>query len=343
MNAHLEFLRNLQKLLDEGAFVATYKYALLQSLADLAIERQPAEDGSITLPVADIAEKFIQYYWAQSAPYRGPEGILRQNPGKQAAVVNYVAETRARYGGSMAAFQTKSKEWKALRRRVAQVIRTMPLWKLQIAAGRANEFLYRRSEYKSGAIRLLPDAVRSFRDLYVIITHFVRGAWIGQIQSIGYNSNILGDEAGLPEFLFGSERRSLERYRSVLQEYQDSRCFYCGRVARKGDLDHFVPWSKYPVDLGHNFVFAHSTCNNQKRDFLADLDHLAKWKESNLDEDGTLTAALGDAGLVQDKLRSRHVAIWAYEQGEAAKSHVWSGGDQLTALTSAWRPILGVY
>lgn len=339
MSSHLAFLRNLQRLLEEGVFVATYKHALLQSLADLSIERPGSTDGSLTLPVPDIAEKFIQYYWPQTAPYRGVDGILRQNTGGQAAIVNYVAETRADYG-SLAALQSNRDDWLALRRQVSAVIRTMPLWKLQVVAGVPNEFIYRRSEFVSGAIRVLPDAVRSFRDLYVIITNFVRGAWMSQIQAIGYNRRILGDVAGLPEFLFGSERRALERYKVILKDFQASRCFYCQRAAPSGDLDHFIPWSRYPVDLGHNFVFAHTSCNNKKRDFLAGLDHLAQWKETNLDSSNSLTSAFISAGLAHDQQRSRHVAVWAYEQGEAAGSHVWSLGRSIEQLGEGWRRIL---
>jgi hypothetical protein len=231
-------------------------------------------------------------------------------------------------------------QWQSLQRRVANVIRTMPLWKLQVVAGRTNEFLYRKEEYEGGTIRLLPDAVRSFRDLYVIITNFVRGAWISQILAIGYNRDILGDAAALPEFLFGTERASLERYRKVLRQFQDSRCFYCGREARSGELDHFIPWSRYPVDLGHNFVYAHASCNRDKRDFLADVDHLAKWNADHLENDGALDSALDHDGLVHDKLRSRHIATWAYEQGQAAHSHVWSSNGNLRLLGNGWRKIL---
>ena len=38
----IEFLRKLQRLLAEGDFVATYKFALLNALADLSLERDPA-------------------------------------------------------------------------------------------------------------------------------------------------------------------------------------------------------------------------------------------------------------------------------------------------------------
>jgi hypothetical protein len=34
-------------------------------------------------------------------------------------------------------------------------------------------------------------------------------------------------------------------------------------------VDHFIPWSRYPADLGHNFVLAHDRCINAKSDYLA--------------------------------------------------------------------------
>ena len=44
----------------------------------------------------------------------------------------------------------------------------------------------------------------------------------------------------------------------------------CGKLVRgAGHADHFIPWSRYPVDLGHNFVFSHPGCNNDKSDLLA--------------------------------------------------------------------------
>lgn len=339
MSTHLDFLRNLQRLLDEGTFVATYKYALLQSLADLAVEKQSDADGSIRIPVSEIAEKFIQYYWRQSLPYRGGEGVLLQNSGKQAAVINRVEEARERYDGNLAAAAKDRVEWRRLRASVSSVIRKMPLWKLQQVAGEQQEFLYRRDEYLSGTIRLLPDAVESLRDMYVIVSHFVKGAWIGQIQRIGYNREILGEIAGLPEFMFGSERESLEKYRQILQEYQNSHCFYCDGVVKKGDLDHFIPWSRYPIDLGHNFVFAHPKCNNQKRDFLAHVDHLSRWKDTNLSDRHILATEFKDAGLAHDAARTEQVTIWAYEQGEAAGAHVWYAGDEFVALGPEWQRV----
>ena len=65
----LQFLVNLQRLLDEGQFVASYKFALLLALADLAIEQGDESGGPLQLSTEAIAGKFIQYYWRQAVPY----------------------------------------------------------------------------------------------------------------------------------------------------------------------------------------------------------------------------------------------------------------------------------
>ena len=89
----------------------------------------------------------------------------------------------------------------------------------------------------------------------------------------------------LDQFLFGSERAPLAMYLPILREVQEARCFYCQREVKTNEerahVDHFVPWSRYPVDLGHNFVLAHGSCNLAKADHLAATEHLARWSARN--------------------------------------------------------------
>jgi len=85
-------------------------------------------------------------------------------------------------------------------------------------------------------------------------------------------------DAGLPEFLFGVERVSLASVRPVLRELQSGRCFYCGGELRGGaDIDHFVPWARWPDNGLENLVAAHSGCNASKCAFLAATCHLEAW------------------------------------------------------------------
>ncbi len=59
--AQLDFLQNLQRLLGEGTFTATYKYALLLALADVCVERGEDTAATFQVQTAWLAEKFVAY------------------------------------------------------------------------------------------------------------------------------------------------------------------------------------------------------------------------------------------------------------------------------------------
>jgi CRISPR/Cas system Type II protein with McrA/HNH and RuvC-like nuclease domain len=141
--------------------------------------------------------------------------------------------------------------------------------------------------------------------------------------------------------MFGSGRASLEVYRPILVEYQHGDCFYCLRPLKdRSDVDHFIPWSRYPVDFGHNFVLAHSACNTRKADRLAAVEHLEKWRERNEMYGEELAIAFQERNIVHDQKASLRITAWAYEQAQLAGSLVWQQGDELVKLTPTWRALL---
>lgn len=339
--AAIRFLRQFQELLAEGGFVATYKFALLQALADLSVEDPTSPDGSLRLHVEQLADKFIEYYWNQARPFR--TAVLRQNTSGQAEIVTLVSAYRQVSGGRLGDSRHGDREWQRLRKQVAAVIIRMPLWKLQTIGNQTNEFLYRRSDFRNRTILLLPGVPDAFRAFHPLLTSMIRGGWIAQIHRIKGNQDLLGPDSELEAFLFGTDRRSLERYRELLQDHQAGECFYCGKkVAGAGDLDHFIPWSRYPLDLGHNFVFAHKACNNAKRDHLAAPIHIERWRVQNLDGGHSLGKRFTDAGLVHDLERSEMIARWAYQQGQASKAQLWVRKSTFEACDYRWVTALGV-
>ena len=88
----LNFLQKLQRILSEGQFTATYKFAVLHALADLAITSDDNYGGPLILRTDDIAEKVIERYWRQAVPFHGEgkRGILRQIHSGEAAIVKGV-------------------------------------------------------------------------------------------------------------------------------------------------------------------------------------------------------------------------------------------------------------
>jgi hypothetical protein len=87
-------------MLDEGLFVASYKFALLLSLADVAVEDGDEPGSSLIVTTKRIGEKVGLYYWRQAVPYHSVTAseILRQNTGPQAATVNLINAFREQRG-----------------------------------------------------------------------------------------------------------------------------------------------------------------------------------------------------------------------------------------------------
>ena len=155
------------------------------------------------------------------------------------------------------------------------------------------------------------------------------------------NVNELGNLTNLGSFLFGRERNVLEAYRPLLLDVQAGLCFYCGKdLQHRMEVDHFVPWSRYPTDLGHNFVLSHPACNNAKSDHLAAEGHLAAWIERNKAHAVEIDARSAEAALPHDSAASVRIAEWAYEQTEQAHGQVWVAKDVFKHLGPEWRRLL---
>lgn len=78
----VSFAERVLQLLDQAAFTATYKYAVLVALLDLVLEntsRSGTPPRSVT--TRQLAEKVLELYWPQTRPYAalpaGPDSSAR--------------------------------------------------------------------------------------------------------------------------------------------------------------------------------------------------------------------------------------------------------------------------
>ena len=375
-----QFLKNLQRLLNEGQFVATYKYALLLALADLSVEEGDDSGDAWEIDTRLIAGKFVRYYWRQCVPYiregTGSGEVLKQNTGRTAAIIRSVSEVRRTQNSIVLAARDQT-GWSHLVRDVNQVVRTMPLWKLQTVGGTQLDFLYENRQ-QGRTIELRSGVAYCLRQFYSLVTELVRHHWMLYIRR--NNAGALGTTTDLSEFLFGGERGSLATVQPVLNKLQKARCFYCSRPLR-GDaahVDHFIAWSRYPIDLGacrelapskqesttyepslvckllilgcrplipdrllgHNFVLAHHGCNSAKADHLAAVEYLSKWSERNQEFGTQLSAEFDRVSVIHDLSVSTRVTHWAYEQADAVGGLTWTKGKELVPLESGWQQAL---
>jgi hypothetical protein len=337
----LAFLGNVERLLSEGQFVATYKYALLVTLADLAVKYGTDDGRELEMSIRDIAESFIELYWRQCAPYgsgvRDGDGIPIQNTGRQASILTIVGELRRRHT-SLAEAQ-RSASWATAMRNAGRLVTQMPLWRLQRLRNGTLDCLYVRSP-RRGHIRLKAGVAANLRRFHGMIVRMAQSEWLRFVQALPGNAALLGPTADLDQFLFGSERAAVLRIAKPLADVQQGLCLYCQRRISAGQVDHFIPWSRYPRDLVHNLVLAHIQCNRDKSDLLAAEPHLERWLRRNDGHQVAIADAGRRAGLVVDAPGAISVAAWAYAHGEQLQTAAWLRGDSVEPLSGRWRKLL---
>ena len=334
----LDFLGKLQRILNEGQFVASYKYALMMSLAELCVEKTEKEDGTLHLSLQEIAERLIALYWRQAAPFAGGQ-LLRHSSGREASAVSRIRAFQERVPTLSVA--RRDRRWPALVQSICRLLVEMPLWRLQLVGADRMEFLY-KEELVDGGILLRPDVARCFREQFPVVQALVQMAWLTFVQRLPANQALLGSTGDLVDFLFGSQRSALKALVSGLRDIQHGDCFYCRtRMHDKVAVDHFIPWSRYPRDLEHNFVLAHDSCNLDKRDMLAAPRHLERWVDRNTRDDIAVRQILNEARFMHDLDASYTVAEWQYEMTQRVGGLVWVAKKGVTErLDAAWRDIV---
>lgn len=323
--AQLEFLQHVQRLFQEGDFSATYKYALLLALAELAIECDCVDGAPLEIPLLRIADKFAQFYWLQATPYVGASddrGVLCQNKGKQAAVVRHLLTLRS-VGVTTLAQARQHSRWNSTIREIAKVVREMPVRYLQNIPGGTVPFLY-DPELTGESLILMPGVAFNLRKFQGFIQQLVRAGWVNHIRSNRCNAHLVGAGADLESFMFGTPRALLIKVQKILAPLQDHQCFFCSQALNdRTAVDHFVPWSRYPRDTALNFVVAHAACNADKRELLAGERHLNRWLERNEINGAMISGELQLAGFSSELGVASTVAAWAYGEAVTAGVHVW--------------------
>lgn len=338
----IRFLRDVQALLEDGQFVATYKYALLIALADLAVESGVADDSPLHVPVRSIAGKFIEYYWQQSAPFMGGDAarVLQQNTGRQAAVVSELTRLRAEGVASLSQLRSDPRRWRQTVSKIARIVRDMPLYRLQYVGGTLRTFLYPHL-LQNDAITLGSGVAYCLRQFHTLITGLARDRWVAMVRQLPHNLYLVGQAEDVERFLFGAGREPIRQHLDLLIDLQHGDCLYCRRRLRGADahVDHFVPWSLHRCDALPNLVAAHAACNLAKGDWLAAEPHLERWAERN--ECEGIDCHAGPVALFPTQRAGvMAIASWAYDRAYEMGLPTWVRGRETLVLSSGHRELL---
>jgi hypothetical protein len=288
----ITFAEKVLLLLDQGAFSATYKFAVLLAIIDLCLEKSAADGRAPdVLTARDIADKTIELYWRQAEVFAGAEGpvLLRQFGGGQAEVISRIRDFRTSRGDPPTSHQARLRDPHGYERLLDDIEWKLiedPLPRLQKFGGTTDRFLYdldwdefvRRRDVRGGgintSIRLRPGVGEMLVRLSGLLRPLIQRQWAERVARFNRADVV---EYELEDFLFGAPRLTPARLVNGLREIQDDACFYCAERLGRVEVDHFIPWARHPDDGVHNLVIAHPRCNRAKRDFLAATDHVERW------------------------------------------------------------------
>lgn len=329
----LTLAERIVTLFAEGSFSATYKHAVLLALIDLCFEKTSTKGAPPTsVTTRELAEAVLALYWPQCVPWRQGRQ-LRQGGGtnEQAEILSDIVAARRRLGRKdsqpLVSVRRESPEaYEQLVRRVEWKLIQMPLPRLQVIGRGEDRFLYEYnwttkvpkadvSAYQRGtasgfdnALRLKPGVAAGLIALNGLLRPLIQREWLRLVQQ--FNDE---PESQLEAFLFRREREQLDKARDPLLDLQNGRCFFCdGRLAEKGEVDHFIPWARVPNNAVENLVVAHQSCNHHKLDFLAAAPHVARWSQRLAESAADLRTIGESLPLGSDADRSRGIAAALY-------------------------------
>ncbi|MEX2445190.1 MAG: methyltransferase domain-containing protein [Alkalispirochaeta sp.] len=291
LEAGLNSMETVESILWDDRKVNTYKFALIRAVADLATHRTQVgtwlPDGRVAIPIDQIAERWIEYYWPLVTPrssHRG-DGVLlgQQISGKQDMTfrrsLTELAEMWRDAGGypafraaadrnvlSAGQHQMLQRVYRDIRRAIGQPVKY---------AGNARTGKQLFEMYGS--------AVITRGSLWTELA--LMGRWIEDSVLLRWADFVAGiknqNAAVSSEEILGlllAPRRidhdtSIARgvYGSFLDTPGGLECVWSGvTIAGTGhmEVDHAIPWAMWFSNDLWNLLPAESAVNNKKRDKL---------------------------------------------------------------------------
>lgn len=330
-------VERLLRVIDEGSRSSTYKLALLLGLIDAVTELGPVK----TIPTRVIAQKVTEIYYKQAETfYLGDQAIeLKQITSKKATVLqslhDFMSSTAS--GKSNSFLRSKKlnpEKFEKLLDAVENTVVRYPIPLLQRIGKQDLVFLYSIDWQENTGIKTLRkvglDRIQLLEGVGEILIKlgpmFRSLIEIHWVQDVAKMNQLDTTESGLYKHLFGQERANFPEFlRTNLRDLQDGNCFYCRvPIKGKGEVDHFLPWSRKPNNSVENLVLADSKCNNSKRDYLVTPSILRLWEDRLKTQASELSSIASSSNWESNLILSKKITCNVYN-AVVAGTPLWAG------------------
>ncbi|MEX0768854.1 MAG: HNH endonuclease domain-containing protein [Microthrixaceae bacterium] len=320
----------LLRVIDEGRRIATYKLALLMALIDCCAAGADSNGRAPSqLHTRDIARQVLQLYLPQVRLYLGatenPKQLRQITQSNSVALravlrLHLLAESTGIKSVAGIALRLPS-EYEQCLDVIEQAFARYPIRLLQTVGKENRPFLYEFDWTGSvslkalhspggGVLRFKPGAADHLLRLAPLLRPLIELHWTRMVAQL---NQIATEDQRLHDHLFGVERTAFPKtLRAGLMDLQRGRCFYCNsQLGVSTQVDHFVPWSRWPNNAMENLVLADS-CNSHKSDYLPAMKHVENWSQRFVQSSVDLSQLAAESNWESSPTRSLSLARTCY-------------------------------
>lgn len=225
----LDFLRRTSRILEEGRFTTTYKFAMLIALTNIAVRRGRDDGAPLSINLDELAREFIDLHWGLEQPFPGVDGAMlafANQRARQAAVITQIS----RHAGTSRTNHARLRAYRASEAAlVAEVRATITrdvLYRLQSVGPKgsafdpSSQFIYKHPAdatacAKLKEITLKPGVSACLRSLRPVIVGMAQARWALRMRA---HNPWLGPDCTLEKFMFGSDRIPLAKFAGWLYD-----------------------------------------------------------------------------------------------------------------------------
>ncbi len=262
----------------------TYKYAFFKSIIDNVFN---VDLETHLLSYDNLAERFTEIYWNLVLNYHLRQEIKTSHheyTSVEKELFAFCQKYAFNYSEKQNIFPFESLRSDLQLEITKKIKNQMMRYVVSAFCGdTGDQFYHFNKKNKSEGIFLNPDvysALVKYKSVFEKQNYY---EWIKYLEK----ANLEEDAYALANKLDAStERQNLNPYRKILIEFNQTRCFYCGKPLhddsdKASPVDHFIPWSFVKDDKLWNFVLACPHCNSAKSNIVPDQGYFTALKERN--------------------------------------------------------------
>ncbi|WP_336783350.1 HNH endonuclease signature motif containing protein [Paenibacillus illinoisensis] len=289
----MNFLEKWLHIIRNCSFDNTYKMAWAKAITEIAVEQEEAvpteEIILVEVPLRDIAEKVLRYYFEQTIFFALQQSSNPVKPPVMVTIAKLLINAYQARTGSMKPvkwFRSNieivcSVEYKKAVSSTVKALKSDVSYRFLRVEGKEVEGVYQYQQ-KADSLFMQRGDLLTLKSNCLIVFDAINYRWTQMLENFNHSPRLSKKVRIIDEDQV--RRKPLGKFAEFIEaENPECRCFLCGEIieAETPAIDHVIPWSYLYSDDLWNLVYAHQSCNSSKSNVIPSEDMILRLEARN--------------------------------------------------------------